>query len=105
MAFHKNLVKEWYKDLSVEELEEKYYALQGDYYFEDKEKQIAYMISTFLNASHNVNKASAKWNTTNGDPITDIADLINDKIGSPFKFIKSLIQLNILIILLKLILE
>jgi hypothetical protein len=33
MAYSKNVVKEWYKDLSVEELEAKYYALEVDCFF------------------------------------------------------------------------
>ena len=40
MAFSSNLVKEWHKDKSVEELEKIYNDLKSDFYFESKESQI-----------------------------------------------------------------
>ena len=50
MAISSNLVKEWYKNLSVEELEKKYKELEKDYYFDTKEKQIEYYLKNFMNA-------------------------------------------------------
>ena len=55
MAFSSNLVKEWYQNLSVEELEKKYQALEEDFYFDTKEKQIEYTLKHFMYASHNTN--------------------------------------------------
>ena len=86
MAFHKNLVKEWYQDLSIKDLEEKYYALQKDYYFEDKDKQIKYMISTFLDASHNVNTNSTK---------TGIEELLKEKTGKDYQLKVQIFEISV----------
>lgn len=66
----------WYKDLPVEDLEAKYYALQKNYFFEDKEKQIEYMISTFLDASHNANTSSKR---------AGLKELLKEKTGKNYK--------------------
>jgi hypothetical protein len=60
MAFSSNTVKYWYKDLSVEELEKKYYDLQSEYYFETKNSQIKYLIENIMDASHSTNLDSTR---------------------------------------------
>lgn len=49
MAFSSNLVKQRYKDKSVEELEKMYNALKVNFYFESKESQIKYILDNFMN--------------------------------------------------------
>ena len=44
MAFTPWIAKEWYKDLSVKELEERYEELKKNYSFNSKEEQINYII-------------------------------------------------------------
>ena len=60
MAYSSNLVKEWYKDKTVEELEEMYNDLKSDFCFESKESQIKYILDNFMNASHKTNISSTQ---------------------------------------------
>ncbi len=76
MAISSILVKQWYKDLSVKDLEEKYYELKKDYYFNTKDEQIKYIIDNYLNASHNTNTNSTK---------VGIEELLKEKTGKQYK--------------------
>lgn len=60
MAISSNLVVEWNKNLSVEELEKQYKDLEIHYCFETKDDQIKYMIDTFLDASNETNVKSTR---------------------------------------------
>ena len=60
MAFAPNVAKEWYKNLSIEQLEAKYENLKHNYYFNTKEEQIEYTIKNYLNSSNDVNNSSTK---------------------------------------------
>ncbi len=75
MAFSSNLVKEWYNDLSVEELEKKYQALEEDFYFDTKEKQIEYTLKHFMYSSHNTNLNATR---------TGLEELLKEKTGKDY---------------------
>lgn len=60
MAIAPQLVKQYYENLSIEELEEKYEELRKHYCFDSKKEQIEYIINNYLDASINTNKNSTK---------------------------------------------
>lgn len=76
MAFSADLVKEWYKDLSVEELEKRYKALEANFYFETKESAIKYIIDNCMDASHTVNISSTR---------KGLEELLKEKTGKEYK--------------------
>ena len=76
MAFAPSLAKEWFKNLSIEELEAKYEALKKDYCFNSKEEQINYIIQNYLDASHDVNIDSTK---------IALEELLKEKTGKEYK--------------------
>lgn len=76
MAFSSNLVKEWYKDKSVEELEEMYENLKSNFCFESIESQIKYILDNFMDASHNTNLNSTR---------EGIEELLKEKTGKEYK--------------------
>lgn len=76
MAFAPSLAKQWYKDLSVEELEKKYKELESNYYFKSKEEQIKYILKCFMNSSSDTNINSTR---------IAIEDLLKEKTGKVYK--------------------
>lgn len=76
MAFSSNLVKEWYKNLSIKELEQKYKELEEDYYFESKIDQIKYQFKYFMDASHNTNLNATR---------SGLEELLKEKTGKDYK--------------------
>ena len=86
MAFSSNLVKEWHKDKSVEELEKMYNDLKSDFYFESKESQIKYIVDNFMNASHNTNTYSFR---------KGIEELLYEKTGKEYKIEEKYFQITL----------
>ena len=76
MAIAIHVLKKRFKDLSVEELEEKYNELKKDYCFNTKEEQINYIIKNYLNGSIDVNNDSTK---------IALEELLKEKTGKEYK--------------------
>ena len=77
MAITPNMMRSWYKDLSVAELEEKYKELKNELCFETKEAQIKYIIEHYLNASNSSN---------NYTECEVLEELLKEKTGKEYKF-------------------
>lgn len=75
MAFSYKLVKNWYKDLSVKELEKKYKEIESNYRFDSKDSQIKYYLENFLNASHGTNTNSTR---------RGLEELLEEKTGKKY---------------------
>lgn len=75
MAFSSNLVKEWYKDKSVKELEEMYEDLKSYFCFESVENQIKYILDNFMDASYDTNLDSTR---------EGIEELLKEKTGKEY---------------------
>ena len=86
MAYSSNLVKEWYKDKTVEELEEMYNDLKSDFCFESKESQIKYILDNFMNASHKTNISSTR---------KGIEELLYEKTGKEYKIEEKYFQITL----------
>ena len=86
MAISSNLVKEWYKNLSVEELEKKYKELEKDYYFDTKEKQIEYYLKNFMNASHDTNLNATR---------AGLEELLKEKTGKDYHLKTQFFEVNL----------
>ena len=78
MAFSSKMVKNWYKDLSIEELEQKYEEIKSNFYFKSKEDQIRFLLSNYLNVSHNANINATR---------EGIEELLKEKTGNVFSLI------------------
>ncbi len=76
MAFAPNLIKMKFKNLSVEELEEKYKELKKNYCFNSKEEQINHTIKNYLYASKKTNDNSTK---------KALEELLKEKTGKEYK--------------------
>lgn len=87
MAITPSVAKEWYKDLSIEKLEEKYQNLKKHYCFNSKEEQIDYTIKNYLNASNDVNTDSTK---------TALEELLKEKTGKEYKIEPKKFEINLL---------
>lgn len=86
MAFAPSLAKKWYKNLSVEELEEKYEELKRCYCFNTKEEQIDYIINNYLKASKDVNNHSTK---------IALEELLKEKTGKEYKIEPKTFEINL----------
>lgn len=86
MAFAPSLIINQYKDLSIEELEEKYDELKKNYCFETKEEQIKHIVDNYLDASHDVNTNSTK---------VGIEELLKEKTGKEYKIEPKTFEINL----------
>jgi hypothetical protein len=86
MAFSPKSVKDWYKDLSVEELEKKYFDLQSEYYFETKNSQIKYLIENIMDASHSTNLDSTR---------EGLEELLKEKTGKEYKLKEQFFDISV----------
>lgn len=87
MAIAPSLAKEWYENLSVEELEKKYEDLKKNYCFNTKEEQIDYIIENYLNSSHDVNNSSIR---------IALEQLLKEKTGKEYKIEAKNFEINLL---------